>query len=403
MINKDDIRDIISLDDKKFIDTIFEVFLNRSPNNNDINHYRSLLNNNVSKERIIYEILSSIEGVNFNQRVIGLDLKSIEASRFYLFPKYTLIHGLFLALLGRTPDIKEDEYYNTLLDNDYSIYKLVRGIKNSDEGKQQNTKVNGLLIAELKNRIKKLLGINKTNVDSKNNISNTNNSHDLDDNVVFDLLYDKVKNSYLNAEISHDNYLVDDFKKSDEYIRYISNSSDVKGYDVSVLDEVFSKYVDVDNKVSVLNLGCDNDKWLEYFKKYDLYCLGIDNNNDNVKKCLDKGFNVDRADYCNYIKNVHSSSIDVIIVSHVLEHLNISETLMLLNECYRVLRKGGLLLAETNNIENKHNMEHYNLDIVNRIPSKLMSIIFDNIGVNDVRILSDEQDIVDYIVYGVKG
>ncbi|MCU0666104.1 MAG: methyltransferase domain-containing protein [Candidatus Omnitrophica bacterium] len=105
------------------------------------------------------------------------------------------------------------------------------------------------------------------------------------------------------------------------------------------------KYVSIVNKeMIVVEIGCTYPQ-----KTYDLarHCkmlLGIEIDKSRLVK-PEKNIKIINADWQNLGSVLKENSVDIVVSSHVLEH--VPDDLKVLNETYKVLRKGGVLLLIT--------------------------------------------------------
>ena len=102
----------------------------------------------------------------------------------------------------------------------------------------------------------------------------------------------------------------------------------------------FSGNFKYDSKI--LDAGCGNGKNIRYFNdKYNI--IGIDNCNNLVKLCIEKGYNVSYSDVRNTIFD--DNYFDYIISIAVIHHIDSEEgRLKAINELIRILKKNGKLL-----------------------------------------------------------
>ena len=102
----------------------------------------------------------------------------------------------------------------------------------------------------------------------------------------------------------------------------------------------FSGNFKYDSKI--LDAGCGNGKNIKYFNdKCEI--VGIDNCNNLVKLCIEKGYNVLYSDIRNTIFD--DNYFDYIISIAVIHHIDSEEgRLKAINELIRILKKNGKLL-----------------------------------------------------------
>jgi O-antigen chain-terminating methyltransferase len=141
--------------------------------------------------------------------------------------------------------------------------------------------------------------------------------------------------------------------------------------------------------VSVLDLGCGRGEWLELMKENGYIGRGVDINRVMVKQCRELGLDVAEFDILDYVRNQESNSISVITGFHILEHLPIKRILLLFDEVFRVLKRGGIAIFETPNPENLLVATfHFYLDPthLHPLPSGLLSFLMESRGFKIVKI-----------------
>ena len=166
-------------------------------------------------------------------------------------------------------------------------------------------------------------------------------------------------------------------------------------------DIVFRKVKDgVDDSINALDLGCGRGEWLELAEKeYGVYAMGVDNDSSMLAVCKENDLRVLKADLVEYVKNAASNSVNIVSLFQVAEHLPVSVLSGVLNECFRVLRKGGALIVETPNPENmivgSCNF-FFDPTHVSKIPPSLMKILAEGAGFKSIEIVRlHEYDAID--------
>ena len=118
---------------------------------------------------------------------------------------------------------------------------------------------------------------------------------------------------------------------------------------VPIIDELFGEW----NNKKFIDIGCGRGEWLDILKdKGVTEYLGVDINDLQLNTCNEYGHKTINNDCLEYIKKLADESIDMVSGFHIIEHLPIEKLLALLNECNRVLKKGGVVLFETPNPNN---------------------------------------------------
>lgn len=114
----------------------------------------------------------------------------------------------------------------------------------------------------------------------------------------------------------------------------------------SVVEEVLKKWLSAHAKgPKILDSGCgDGSVTSELAKKFDT--TGVDISDENLKKARTRGFRTVKQDLGKKMP-VKDNSFDTVISNQVIEH--IYDTDFYLEDIYRVLKPGGILLITTPN------------------------------------------------------
>ena len=96
----------------------------------------------------------------------------------------------------------------------------------------------------------------------------------------------------------------------------------------------------------LLDIGCGAGKALIRFRELGWEAEGIDIDREAVETALAKGLNVQLGQVSE--QKYLEKYFDVVIMDHVIEH--VLEPVRLLEECYRVLKNGGYLVAYSPNV-----------------------------------------------------
>lgn len=95
----------------------------------------------------------------------------------------------------------------------------------------------------------------------------------------------------------------------------------------------------------LLEVGCGSGATLQSIATKGWQVTGVDLDEAAVKNARSKGLEVHQGSLC--AQNFMANSFDAIVMSHLIEHVpNPTE---LLNECYKLLKKDGVLIALTPN------------------------------------------------------
>lgn len=105
----------------------------------------------------------------------------------------------------------------------------------------------------------------------------------------------------------------------------------------------------LEGRQRVLDLGCGRGEVLELLREKGIGALGLDNNEQMVAVCRDKGLEAVQADLFDYLEEAEPATFDGVISLHVIEHLPIDSLDRLARLAWRALAPGGVVLLETPN------------------------------------------------------
>lgn len=102
----------------------------------------------------------------------------------------------------------------------------------------------------------------------------------------------------------------------------------------------------------VLDVACGRGEWLELLLEQGLRGEGVDSNPAMVEICRARGLVVHQGDAVDFLETQPDGKWGAVTVFHLVEHLTFDRRIRLLDEAFRVLASGGLLILETPNPEN---------------------------------------------------
>ena len=108
----------------------------------------------------------------------------------------------------------------------------------------------------------------------------------------------------------------------------------------------------VDDEHPVLDLGCGRGEWLTALSEVGLRGIGVDSNLIFVNEVREHGLDVEHGDLVEYLRSAPDESAGAITLFQVLEHLPFATVVEVLTSAHRVLRPGGVLIAEVPNAKN---------------------------------------------------
>ena len=101
-----------------------------------------------------------------------------------------------------------------------------------------------------------------------------------------------------------------------------------------------------------VDIGSGRGEWIQNWNKKIKDCYGLEINSKMVELTRDMGLTILQGDAITSLKEFSSSTISVITIFHLIEHLKYEELIELLSECYRILSPDGVLIMETPSIDN---------------------------------------------------
>lgn len=125
----------------------------------------------------------------------------------------------------------------------------------------------------------------------------------------------------------------------------------------------------IDCPGSVLDVGCGRGEFLELLKQHDLNATGIDANPDMVSICRSRQLNVVEADAVDYIQRLEDSSLGGVFAGQVVEHMPSAELNRWMQQVFRVLKPGGIVVFETINTSSPFALtSHFFKDPTHQLP-----------------------------------
>lgn len=149
-------------------------------------------------------------------------------------------------------------------------------------------------------------------------------------------------------------------------------------------------YLDYINKQkSVLDIGCGRGEFLELLKENGIKAFGIDSNRQMVKRCLDKGLEVEYADAISYLKN-YQGSLGNIFLSMIVEHLDFKDIFAIISTAWGKMEKDSVILIETINPNSFYAQSRaYVIDPthINLVSPETLSYTFQKVGFRNLKII----------------
>jgi len=141
---------------------------------------------------------------------------------------------------------------------------------------------------------------------------------------------------------------------------------------------------------SVLDVGCGRGEWLEVLGEEGIAAAGVDLNLHVVGECRGRGLDVAENDAITELSSRPDKSVGAVTGFHIVEHLPLESIIRLIDESFRVLDPGGLLIFETPNPENiQVGACNFYLDPTHRnpIPPPVLKFFLESRGFEQVEVL----------------
>lgn len=101
--------------------------------------------------------------------------------------------------------------------------------------------------------------------------------------------------------------------------------------------------------LDVLDIGCGRGEFIDLLNAHGIPARGIDLNHEMAALCRARGLNVTEADAVAYLETLPDDSLGGLFAAQVVEHLEPSYLLRLLDLSFAKLQPGGTLVLETLN------------------------------------------------------
>lgn len=348
-----------------------------------------------------------------------INKKKYRASVLMAYSDMQFVFNAYKVILKRLPDNEGLLYYTKKIRQDFSKVKLLRELLASPEGKQHQVKITGLMLSDLRDKIQKLR-ITLFFKNLFNNICsfiNFNIHHKKMVSIIYDLEAElQNKQSHirdLKASITELNNKVNQHSREIKTLNeevginlkahiadwenfYLSLENKFRGSREMIknrlnvyVDIVYSVKIDSIQK-PILDIGCGRGEWLEILKEKKMNALGVDINHAMVKDCLQQNLVAVNEDAIKYLQQQPANRFKAITGFQIIEHLPFITLINLIDEAWRTLERGGVLIFETPNPVNVSvGSCSFYLDPTHKkpLPPSLMEFIFNYKKFSQIQIL----------------
>lgn len=144
----------------------------------------------------------------------------------------------------------------------------------------------------------------------------------------------------------------------------------------------------------VIDVGSGRGEWLDVLRFAGMHAFGIDTNQAFVADCRARGLAVTEGDALVTLASLPDACAGAITSMHLVEHLPFATLVGLIDEAFRVLKPGGVLILETPNPENVNVGAHwFYLDPTHRnpLPPAMLSWLVQERGFSDVEVRRESE------------
>lgn len=99
----------------------------------------------------------------------------------------------------------------------------------------------------------------------------------------------------------------------------------------------------------VIDLGCGRGEFLDLLREAAVPARGVDMNHEMVEASRGRGFEVSEGDALGFLQTLPDNSIDGVFAAQVVEHLEPTYLMRLLETAHHKMRPGGVIVLETIN------------------------------------------------------
>jgi 2-polyprenyl-3-methyl-5-hydroxy-6-metoxy-1,4-benzoquinol methylase len=154
------------------------------------------------------------------------------------------------------------------------------------------------------------------------------------------------------------------------------------------IESIIARHIPADKSSRIVDLGCGHGAFLYFLKESGYDDLqGVDVSAEQVELAHQLGIHqVEQGELAAFLDGTDSSSVDVVLLMDVLEHLTMPELFETLDEVFRILAPGGRCIAHVPNAEGLFGMRirYGDLTHENSFTPQSMRQLFATIGFSAV-------------------
>ncbi|WP_250986458.1 class I SAM-dependent methyltransferase [Methanoculleus oceani] len=137
---------------------------------------------------------------------------------------------------------------------------------------------------------------------------------------------------------------------------------------------------------NVLDIGCGRGEFLELMREQGIGVRGVDLDETMVEFCRSRDLAVELNDAVLYLEHLEDASLDGVFIDQVVEHLEPGYLVRLLDLCYRKLKSGYYLVAETVNPLSFVSFANFYIDMthVRPVHPETLKFLFGAVGFREI-------------------
>jgi SAM-dependent methyltransferase len=138
----------------------------------------------------------------------------------------------------------------------------------------------------------------------------------------------------------------------------------------------------------VLDAGCGRGEFLRLLQSSGIPCTGIESNPVSAAACRSAGLDVELGDAIPLLAARPDGTLGAVVALQVVEHWSPEEIFRFLQEARRALAPGGVLIAETINVDSVSALRAFYLDPTHArpVPAEALRFLAEAAGFTDIRI-----------------
>jgi len=152
--------------------------------------------------------------------------------------------------------------------------------------------------------------------------------------------------------------------------------------------QIYLKYISRKNTYKFLDIGCGRGEFLEILQENNIRAVGVDLNKFEITNLRQRGFEVYNADALEFLKNSNEVFAGISALQ-VIEHMEFNYLFTFLEECYKKLVNGGVIILETINPHSLIGLANFYVDPTHTkpLPPELLAFLLEWIGFKDLKII----------------